>query len=224
MIRVFLAHEHRLMNDAIAAVLQDDPEIEIVGCALDSNTALAHPAFHSCHVVLVSIKLSDNAALDLVRTAVDTNRNVKVLVTDLIQSNAAILQCIEEGAAGYVYEDESVTDLLRKIHALSQDEFIVSPSVAAALMARIAELKRCTSEVEQTKVNGQWDDLTPREREVLDLLARGLSNQEIADILFIEVGTVKNHVHSIFRKLDIRERQHASLFTQYLTGSSVLNP
>lgn len=219
MIRVFLAHEHRLLNDAIAAVLQIDPEIEIVGYALDLDTVLAHPEFHSCHVVLVSIKLPNNAALDLARTMIEANAAIKVLVTDLIQSNAAILQCVEEGAAGYVYENESITDLVKKIHALSHDEFIVSPSVAAALMARITELKRCISEVEQAKVNGQWNDLTAREREVLDLLARGHSNQEIAESLIIEVGTVKNHVHSIFRKLDIRERQHAAMFTQYLTGN-----
>ena len=219
MIRVFLAHEHRVMNDAIAAVLQDDPEIEIVGSALDVESALAHPQFSSCHVVLVSMKLPGNKALQLLRTIVNKNYGVKVLVTDLIQSNAAILQCVEEGAAGYVYEDESVTDLVEKIRALHQDEFIVSPSVAAALITRIAELKRCAHDVEQNKLNGQWDELTPREREVLDLLAQGRSNQEIADALVIEVGTVKNHVHSIFRKLDISERQHAALFTQYLVSA-----
>lgn len=216
MIRVFLAYEHQVMNDAITAVLQDVQGIEITGCALSIEGVLAHPGFYSCDVVLVSIKLPNNTALQLLRTIVSQNLAVKVLVTDLIQSTAAILQCIEEGAAGYVYEDESITDLVRKIRALSQDEFIVSPTIAAALIARLAELKRSTYDVEQNKVNGQWDELTPREREVLDLLARGWSNQEIADTLIIEVGTVKNHVHSIFRKLDISERQHAVLFTQYL--------
>lgn len=219
MIRVFLAYEHRVMNDAIAAVLQDDPEIEIVGSALDIESALAHPQFSSCHVFLVSIKSSGNKALQLLRTIVSKNYGVKVLITDLIQSTAAILQCVEEGAAGYVYEDESVTDLVEKIRALHQDEFIVSPSVAAALITRIAELKRCAYDVEQNKLNGQWDELTPREREVLDLIAQGRTNQEIAETLIIEVGTVKNHVHSIFRKLDIRERQHAALFTQYLVSA-----
>jgi len=218
MIRVFLAHEHRLMNDVITTVLQDDPEIQIVGCAYTIHTALAHPAFASCHVALVSIKLPNNAALQLVRAVANTKApiKVKVLVTDLIQSTVAILQCVEEGAAGYVYEDESVTDLVKKIHALEQNEFIVSPAVAAALITRIAELKRTLQDGEQNKGSGQWDDLTPREREVLDLLAQARSNQEIAQALIIEVGTVKNHVHSIFRKLDIRERQHATLFTQYL--------
>lgn len=219
MIRVFLAHEHRVVNDAIATVLQDDPEIQIVGYAPNIDGVLAHPQLTSCDVILLSIKLPDNAALQLLRVLVNKDCRIKVMVTDLIQSNAAILQCVEEGAAGYVYESESVTDLVQKIRALSQDEFIVSPSVASALITRIAELKRCAYSVEQNKVNGQWDELTPREREVLEFLAQGCSNQEIAEVLIIEVGTVKNHVHSIFRKLDIRERQHAALFTQYLTGN-----
>ena len=144
MIRVFLAHEHRVMNDAIAAVLQDDPEIQIVGAALDVEGALANPHFSSCDVVLISIKLPGNNALQLLRAIVSKNYRVKVLVTDLIQSNAAILQCVEEGAAGYVYEDESVTDLVEKIRALHHGEFIVSPSVAAALITRIKTLcPRC---------------------------------------------------------------------------------
>jgi DNA-binding NarL/FixJ family response regulator len=215
MIRVFLAHEHRLMNDAIAAILQDDPEIQIVGCANNASAALTHPAFASCTIALISIKLPNNAALQLIRSVATIKIPVKVLVTDLIQSTAAIMQCIEEGAAGYVYENESVTDLIKKIHALAQDRFIVAPNVAAALITRVAELKRSAQDNDQNKANGQWDDLTPREREVLELLAQARSNQEIAEALIIEVGTVKNHVHSIFRKLDIRERQHAALFTQF---------
>lgn len=215
MIRVFLAHEHRLMNDAIAAILQDDPEIQIVGCANTVSAVLTHPAFSSCNIALVSIKLPNNAALQLIRSVANIKIPVKVLVTDLIQSTAAILQCIEEGAAGYVYETESVPDLIKKIHALAHDRFIVAPNVAAALITRIAELKRSSQDSEQNKTSGQWDDLTPREREVLELLAQARSNQEIAEALIIEVGTVKNHVHSIFRKLDIRERQHAALFTQF---------
>ncbi len=214
MIRVFLAHEHRLMNDVIAAVLQNDPEIQIMGCANTISSALAHPALAICNVVLVSIKFSNNAALQLIRAVTNTKAQVKVLVTDLIQSNAAILQCIEEGAAGYVYENESVADLITKIHALVQDKFIVTPTVAAALIARITELKRSRQDSDQSKVGGQWDELTPRERDVLELLAKAHSNQEIADALIIEVGTVKNHVHSIFRKLDITERQHATIFAQ----------
>lgn len=219
MIRVFLAHEHRVVNDALATVLQDDPEIQIVGYAPNLDKVLTHPQLAVCDVILLSIKLPDNTALPLLRTIVGRNGKIKVMVMDLIQSTAAILQCVEEGAAGYVYESESVTDLVRKIRALSQNEFIVSPSVAAALITRVAELKRSTYDVEQNKATGQWDDLTPREREVLEFLAQGCSNQEIAEALIIEVGTVKNHVHSIFRKLDIRERQHAALFTQYLTGN-----
>lgn len=214
MIRVFLAYEHRVLCDALAAVLQTDPEIHIVGCADTIRAALAHPAFVTCHIVLASIKLPNNAALQLVRTVMDTKIPIKVMITDLIQSTAAVMQCVEEGAAGYVYEDESVADLRMKIHALDESKFLVSPTVAAALMMRIVELKRLTQDSEQPKMGGQWDELTPRERQVLELLAQSCSNQEIADALTIEVGTVKNHVHSIFRKLDIRERHHAALFAQ----------
>lgn len=219
MIRVLVVHEHRLVGDLIATVLQDKAGITISGYAATVEAALDFLDTCHCDVVLASVTLPENAALRLARIVNNRSYTAKVLVTDMINSKAAILHCIEEGAAGYVYENESLTNLAEKIWALAKDEFPVPPPIAAGLIARINELKRMSdaeSIHQLTNRRSQCEELTAREREVLNLMALGSSNQEIAEALVIEVGTVKNHVHNIFRKLDIQSREHATFFAQQL--------
>ena len=219
MIRVLVVHEHRLVGDLIATVLQDKAGITISGYAATVEAALDFLDTCHCDVVLASVTLPENAALRLARIVNNRSYTAKVLVTDKINSKAAILHCIEEGAAGYVYENESLTNLAEKIWALAKDEFPVPPPIAAGLIARINELKRLSdaeSIHQLTNRRSQCEELTAREREVLNLMALGSSNQEIAEALVIEVGTVKNHVHNIFRKLDIQSREHATFFAQQL--------
>jgi len=218
-IRILVAHEHRLIGDIITAALQAEADFQIVGHAATPEAVLNYLQATSCDILVLSIELPENVALQLTHQLFEQQYNVKVMITDLIRSNTAVLQCIEAGAAGYVYMDESFGDLIKKLRALYRDEFPLAPGVAAGLMTRLAELKRI-AEVEKegrlpTRTN-QCEDLTAREREVLNLMAKGHTNQEIAEALIIEVGTVKNHVHNIFRKLDIQHREHATFFAQQL--------
>lgn len=217
MIRVLVVHEHRLISDIIAAILQEKPEIRVIGYAARMDEAVDIIDCGLCDVVLASITLPDNAALRIARLVTNKHYPVKVLVTDLINSKAAILHCIEEGAAGYVYEHESLECLVEKIQALQKNEFPIPPPIAAGLIARINELRRLADAEtihQMSNRRRQGEELTAREREVLNLIALGNSNQEIAESLIIEVGTVKNHVHNIFRKLDIQSREHAIFFAQ----------
>lgn len=219
MIRILVAHEHRLIGDIITAALQTETDFQIVGYAATPETVLTYLQERSCDILLLSIELPDNAALQLTHQLFEQQNTIKVMITDLIHSTTAILQCIEAGAAGYIYVDESLADLIRKIRALYWDEFPVAPEVAAGLMTRLAELKRVTEAERENRLparTNQCEDLTAREREVLSLMAKGHTNQEIAQALIIEVGTVKNHVHNIFRKLDIQHREHATFFAQQL--------
>ena len=117
-------------------------------------------------------------------------------------------QYVEAGAAGYVLKDDSVDDLVERVRGAHAGQVRVSPGIAAALMSRVSEYAQLLDDVE-TGV-GEAADLTPREREILDLIGQGLTNQQIGDLLVIEVGTVKNHVHSILQKLDASSRHEAA--------------
>jgi two-component system response regulator DegU len=151
--------------------------------------------------------------MQLVQTLVAQDPPAKVLVTDVPKVDDVIIHFIEEGAAGYVCADEAWADLVKKVRAVAEDEFLVHPDIAATIMARIAELKQLLIELDGgnlARPETIYADLTQRELEVLRLLGQEKSNQEIAQALTIELGTVKNHVHNLLRKLDVCSRKHAA--------------
>ncbi|CAN5571850.1 response regulator transcription factor [soil metagenome] len=227
MIRVLIVHETRLICDLKATVLRNEPDIEVVGCVAVADEALAILKKSPCDVVLVSVTLPDDGAFALTRAVAKLSNTVKILITGLTESKAVILRCIEEGVAGYVNTDESLTDLVRKIRCVSQGEFLVSPGIAAALISRISELKKLVTELNGFKdmnPNHLYAELTERECEVLDLIEQGFSNQEIATNLCIELGTVKNHVHNILDKLDVRTRKHAAIIARQALANNSDRP
>jgi two-component system nitrate/nitrite response regulator NarL len=207
MIRVLLVNEFRLMANVIAATLEDEDDIQVIGCATMPEKALTLAA--ACDVALVSTRLPDDGALELIQAIVDHYPDVKVLALGLGDSEAEILQHVEAGAVGYVLKDDSMEEMLRNIRAAYAGEALVSPEIAAALMNRVNELAQQFAEVVAVPESVEF---TPRERQVLELVAQDLTNQEIAERLFIEVGTVKNHVHSILKKLNVNSRYDAAAF------------
>jgi len=216
----------------IAAALRDESDIAVVDHAQSADEALVKMRTAQFDVALVNINLPDNDALRFTRAVTRSRLTAKVVITGLVQSKAAVLRCVEEGAAGYVLEEDSLTDLMKKIRAVYANEFVVAPNIAGALIARLAELKRKVTTIRMLAASESFNepaDLTAREWEILYLIERGLSNQQIADTLVIELGTVKNHVHNILRKLDVQSRKHAVIFaremlSKRLNGKTVTKP
>jgi DNA-binding NarL/FixJ family response regulator len=197
----------RLVANVIAASLEDEEDIKIVGTATTAEEALALAP--TSDVALISTRLPDDTAVELTRAIAQTYSEVKVLVLGLAESETEILQYVEVGASGYVLKDDSVDELIRNIRAAYSEEALVSPEIAAALMTRVNELAEFFAE---TAAIPDSVELTPRERQVLHLIGQDFTNQEIADQLVIEVGTVKNHVHSILKKLNVSSRQDAATY------------
>jgi two-component system, NarL family, nitrate/nitrite response regulator NarL len=212
MIRVLIVTEVQFVGQATAAVIENEPDIEVIGCVSDEREALRLAA--RSNVVLISPRLHANGALELTSNIAEAYPDVKILALGLTESRAWVLEYVEAGADGYVAREDSVDDLLRRIRAAARDRAVVSPDIAAALMSRISRYAQLFDEVEA----GLHQDasLTPREREILELIGEGLTNQEIADRLVIEVGTVKNHVHSILQKLGVTSRQDAAAYLTFL--------
>ena len=214
MIRLLIVHQAHLICSLIASVLSEEADIHIVGYATNVAEALNQLERSSCNMILVAATLGDGGALELTKAVAEERPSVKVLVIGLPESENMILQYVAAGASGYVLQDVPVEKLLDNVRAVYDDRAIISPSVAAALMNRITELAQISA---QTQVDPEaLEELTPREREVLDLIGQEATNQQIADQLFIEVGTVKNHVHSILKKLDVSSREEAASYLPYL--------
>jgi two-component system, NarL family, response regulator LiaR len=210
MIRILLVNEIQLISNVIAVALEDEPDIKVVGQATSVDDALAFIINNDVDVALVSTRLPDLGALQFTRSLSKSNSSIKVLILGLNEVKEQILPFIEAGAVGYLLKDDSVENMIECIRNAQENQAIVSPKMAAVLMSRVVELARLLSEIKPTGYEN--NGLTPREMEVLALIEKGCSNQEIADRLFIEVGTVKNHVHSILEKLEVGNRNDAAAY------------
>ncbi len=216
MIRTFLVDRVRLVAEVVGAALEGEPDIQVVGIATGVAEALERLAATPCDAVLVSTSLPDGGALSLVSAIRERHPQVKTLVMGLADSEGIILRYIEAGAAGYILREEGVDVLLSNLRAAVEERALISPRVAARLMARIAELSDKLAAMGMDP--GDYEQLTPREREILGLIGQGLNNQAIAERLHIEVGTVKNHVHNILRKLNVASRKDAALYLSLVEG------
>ncbi|MCA9970929.1 MAG: response regulator transcription factor [Anaerolineales bacterium] len=214
MIRILIVHPTQLISSLLTSVLDEETDLRVVGRAHTLQDALDQIDVSTCNVILVAAALPDNGALTLTKTVGETHPDVKVLIFGVPQSQHVILQYVMAGAAGYVLQEVPMSRIFDNIRAAHDDKAIVSPKIAAALMDQLAEMAQLSA---SARINtSALDDLTPREREVLGLIGEGMTNQEIGDRLFIEVGTVKNHVHNILRKLDVRSREEAAAHLPYL--------
>lgn len=224
MIRLLLVQAVRLVGELMDTTLKADPELQIVSSTNRASEAFAEFRQIPCDVVLIDVNLPDNEGYRLLHDWIQNQLPGKVLMTGLMDSADVILRCLEDGASGYVLEDEPYNEFVNKIHAVGRDEFIISPSMTTALITRIAELKQVAMELNGFKAQdlSQATELTAREREVLKLLEQGLTNLEVAELLAIELGTVKNHVHNIFNKLGVGNRQYAALYARQILGEESL--
>ncbi len=212
MIHVGLVNAIRILANVIAAVLENEPDVDVVGCATTLAEALVLAP--RCDILVVSTRLPDNGALRVTQAVAQVHLPTKVLILGLAESKEEILHYVEAGASGYVLQNDSVDALLAKLHSTYAGAAMISPEIAGALLSRVAELAHDSARTE-VQLNISLD-LTAREREILTLIGQGLSNQEIAKRLTIEVGTVKNHVHRILHKLNVADRQAAATYLDLL--------
>ncbi len=212
MIRVGLVNSIRILANVIAAVLENEQDIEVVGCTTSVDEALALAS--QCDVLIASTRLPNDGALRITQAITAAHLPTKVLILGLAESKAEVLHYVEAGAAGYVLQDDSVDALLAKLRSAYAGAAMISPEIAGALLSRVAELAHDSDRAEIPPNTSL--DLTTREREILNLIGLGLTNQQIAERLTIEVGTVKNHVHRILHKLNVTDRQTAATYLDLL--------
>jgi DNA-binding NarL/FixJ family response regulator len=210
-IRTLIVDEHRISGTVLAAVLSEEPDIDVVGVATTAQETIE--LISRCDIIIVNTSIREDAALEISRLGLSPDLSVKTLVMGIPESEDVILRYIEAGAAGFVLRDDSVEGLLETMHAVHNDEAILPPNLAAKLMSRVAELA-LDFENASSADTAIAEELTRREQEVLDLICEGKTNQEIADTLIIELGTVKNHVHNLLKKLNVSSRREAALMAQ----------
>jgi two-component system, NarL family, nitrate/nitrite response regulator NarL len=213
-INLLLVNEIRLMGNVIVAALEDEPDIHVVACVTTFEEAVQIVRENEVDVALVSTRLPDNGGLRLTNTIADIAPSIKVLALGLTEEKKRVLRYVEAGASGYILKDDSLEDLIEIVRATQEGKVFVSPQIAAAMMERLSDLAQIFAGVENNLTD--TTTLTSREMEVLELISKGYTNQQIAQNLVIEVGTVKNHVHNILEKLNVNSRGEAAAYLAFI--------
>jgi two-component system, NarL family, nitrate/nitrite response regulator NarL len=213
-IKVLPIIEVRLLTDIFVDVLEAEPDITVVGCSTNAEAGLKIIQEQNVDVALVSVSMPGQGALDLIRTIVEISPTTKVLVLGLSDDADDVLKYIEAGAAGYILKDRSLHDLVEILRSTQRGEAQVSAKIAGAMIDRLSSLAKMFSTVENGIPEGVR--LTAREREVLQCIGKGCTNQEIAALLLVEIGTVKNHVHNILEKLNVSNRDEAASYLAFI--------
>ena len=206
-IRVLLVDDDALMRAGLAAILSSDETVEVVGEAPDGRVAVERIRQLRPDVVLMDIRMPDLDGIEATREAVTAAPATRVVILTTFEDEDYIFGALTAGASGFLLKRTSPEELLAAIKAVAAGDSLLSPSVTRRVIDRMARLPTGEAVLDERLGN-----LTPREREVLEQLARGLSNSEIAEELVIEESTVKTHVKRILMKLHLRDRVQAVIF------------
>ncbi|ANY21289.1 Transcriptional regulatory protein DegU [Tsuneonella dongtanensis] len=205
MIRVVLVDDQMLVRQGIKGLLDLLPDIDVVGEACDGLEALEIVPALGPDVLLLDIRMPRMDGIAVLEALAAQGRQPATLILTTFDDGDAIIAAIRAGAKGVMLKDVSLDDLANAIRALANDGTALQPAMTKSLMAAI---RRNPSETPDAYAS---DDLTDRERDVLHLICAGYSNREIADLLQLAEGTVKNHVSALLLKLDARDRTRAAL-------------
>jgi DNA-binding NarL/FixJ family response regulator len=212
LIRVVIADDDDLMRAGLVELLTADPDIEITGQAANGREAVERACRLAPDVVLMDVRMPDVDGIAATRELARAAPHAKVLILTTFEQDDYIFGALRAGASGFLLKRTRPEELIAAVHAVAAGDSLLSPSVTRRVIDRMAQ--QPTPELaDQARLDG----LTPREREVLVLIARGLSNREIAGVLVVEESTIRTHVKRILMKLHLRDRVQAVIFA-YETG------
>ncbi len=204
-IRVLIADDHPFFRDGLRMLLEATPDTEMVGEATDGDEAVRLAAELSPDVVLMDLRMPGPGGIEATRSILARNPAVGILVVTMVEEDDSVFAAMRAGALGYLLKGADKEETLAAVRAVARGEAVFGPGIARRLARYFSE---GTARTEQN-VRRAFPELTEREREILDLIAAGKNNDEIAKALFLSLKTVRNYVSSIFAKLQVADRAGA---------------
>jgi len=216
---VLVADDQALVREGLMTLLESAEGIEPVAAAADGEQAIALAARHRPDVVLIDLRMPRLDGVEATRRIRAAQPGCEVVVLTTHADEASILDALRAGARGYLTKDAGIAEIARAVHAAAAGQALLDPLVQERLVAAAAAHAPARAQAPRAPLP---DDLTPREAEVLALIARGLSNAEIAAALVVSEATVKTHVNHLFAKTGARDRAQAVhyAYTHGLAGGS----
>ena len=215
---MLLVDDDDLMRAGLRAVLSSDETIEVVGEATTGRHAIERVRALGPQLVLMDVRMPDLDGIAATRAVLALSPEIRVVILTTFEQDEYIFGAITAGASGFLLKRTKPEELIGAVHTVAAGDSLLSPSVTRTVIDRVAK-----QHVPPSEPDRRLAQLTPREREVLELIARGSSNGEIATALVIEESTVKTHVKRILMKLGLRDRIHAVIFG-YESGLAQAGP
>ena len=204
-IRILIVDDHAVVQRGLSAILETEPDLEVVGEAENGNQAIWKAHSLQPDVILMDLVMPEKDGIEAIKEIKKDDPDAKILVITSFSEDEKVFPAIKSGALGYLLKDSSPDELIQAIHEIYQGKASLHPTIARKL---IMELKEDSSKSQKPSEQV----LTTREVEVLNLIARGMSNQEIADQLMVSETTVRFHVSNILSKLHLANRTQAVLY------------
>lgn len=205
-IRVLLVDDQPLVRAGLRRILEVDDRLLVVGEAEDGQRAVEQARALRPDVVLMDIRMPILDGIEATRRIVDTDLPARVVMLTTFGLDELVVAALRAGASGFVLKEAPPEEIIEAVHVVARGDALLAPQVTRAVLN---ELHRHPARAE---LGAKLEELTPREREVLELLARGLSNAEIAAELVVGEGTVKTHVAHVLAKLGVRDRVQAVVY------------
>ncbi|MFH9824067.1 response regulator [Streptomyces bobili] len=207
-IRVLIADDQQMVRQGFTVLLNAQPDIEVIGQAVDGLDAVAQVAELSPDVVLMDIRMPELGGIEATRRITVATPEIKVLVLTTFDLDEYVYEALRAGASGFLLKDASADQLAEAVRVVAAGDALLAPGITRKLIAEFSRLDGTPRVPRKERVG----DLTERETEVLTLIAQGLSNAEIARHLVVAEQTVKTHVGRILVKLGLRDRTQAAVF------------
>jgi DNA-binding NarL/FixJ family response regulator len=207
-IRILIIEDNRVLRDGITVMLNEQADMHVVATIGSGNNVLLKASQTKPHVILLDVGLKDFNELSVVESVRKNLPEAKVIGMGFVPSQSDIVEFVAAGASGFILKDATVQEFLRTIRSVARGEKVLPPSLTDSLFSHVVELALKKRKRNPTSVVR----MTKREREIIALIADGLSNKEIALQLNIATHTVKSHVHNVMEKLALHSRLQIAKF------------
>lgn len=211
-IRILIADDHALLREGIKNVLELEHDFAVIGEAADGEETLRKVAELDPDVLLLDINMPHYNGLEVVKQLQNSQPDTKIIVLTIHDDESYVLEVVRSGAVGYLLKDIEPGMLVQAIRTVYEGKSFIYPTLATKLFGELNRQEEQKQERTKSLERRKEDRLTYREIEVLELICQGMSNQAIAQKLFLSEKTVKNHLTNIFRKIDVSDRTQAVLY------------